>query len=171
MYYHLKESNYTFNKEVRGKINFLYNNMPDRKPSEEWYQEVIKAADLAENSVVRGCMVIKPWGYAIWEFIQQELDKKIKETGHQNFYFPMFVPLSFLAKEADHIDGFAKECAVITHHRLEQDSKTGALIPGGKLEEPLIVRPTSEAIIGEAFSRWIKSYRDLPKFLYQIQTK
>lgn len=128
----------------------------------EWYQEVIKAADLAENSVVRGCMVIKPWGYAIWEFIQQELDKKIKETGHQNFYFPMFVPLSFLAKEADHIDGFAKECAVITHHRLEQDSKTGALIPGGKLEEPLIVRPTSEAIIGEAFSRWIKSYRDLP---------
>lgn len=126
-----------------------------------WYQEVIKAADLAENSVVRGCMVIKPWGYSIWEFIQQELDKKIKETGHQNFYFPMFVPLSFMAKEAEHIEGFAKECAVITHHRLEQDDEKG-LIPGGKLEEPLIVRPTSEAIIGEAYSRWINSYRDLP---------
>lgn len=128
----------------------------------EWYQEVIKAADLAENSVVRGCMVIKPWGYAIWEFIQQELDKQIKATGHQNFYFPMFVPLSFLAKEAEHVEGFAKECAIVTHHRLEQDEKTGELIPGGKLEEPLIVRPTSEAIIGEAFSRWINSYRDLP---------
>ena len=127
-----------------------------------WYQEVIKAADLAENSVVRGCMVIKPWGYAIWEHIQQELDKQIKATGHQNFYFPMFVPLSFLAKEAEHVDGFAKECAVITHHRLETDPATGDLVPGGKLEEPLIVRPTSEAIIGEAFSRWINSYRDLP---------
>ncbi len=127
-----------------------------------WYQEVIKAAELAENSVVRGCMVIKPWGYAIWEYIQQELDKQIKATGHQNFYFPMFVPLSFLTKEAEHVDGFAKECAVITHHRLETDPVTGNLIPGGKLEEPLIVRPTSEAIIGEAFSRWINSYRDLP---------
>jgi prolyl-tRNA synthetase len=127
----------------------------------QWYQEVIKAADLAENSVVRGCMVIKPWGYAIWENIQQELDKQIKATGHQNFYFPMFVPLSFLAKEAEHIDGFAKECAVITHHRLEVGPE-GVLVPGGKLEEPLIVRPTSEAIIGEAFSRWINSYRDLP---------
>lgn len=126
-----------------------------------WYQEVIKAADLAENSVVRGCMVIKPWGYAIWEHIQQELDKQIKATGHQNFYFPMFVPLSFLAKEAEHVEGFAKECAVITHHRLETDPVKG-LVPGGKLEEPLIVRPTSEAIIGEAFSRWINSYRDLP---------
>lgn len=127
----------------------------------KWYQEVIKAADLAENSVVRGCMVIKPWGCAIWENIQSHLDIKIKETGHQNFYFPMFVPLSFLAKEAEHIDGFAKECAVVTHHRLELNDKN-ELVPGGKLEEPLIIRPTSEAVIGEAFSRWINSYRDLP---------
>lgn len=127
----------------------------------QWYQEVIKAADLAENSVVRGCMVIKPWGYAIWEYIQKELDKQIKATGHQNFYFPMFVPLSFMAKEAEHVEGFAKECAIVTHHRLEQDDEKG-LVPGGKLEEPLIIRPTSEAIIGEAFSRWINSYRDLP---------
>lgn len=127
----------------------------------KWYQEVIKAADLAESSVVRGCMVIKPWGYAIWENIQKELDKKIKETGHQNFYFPMFVPLSFLAKEAEHVEGFAKECAVVTHHRLELDEEN-KLVPGGKLEEPLVIRPTSEAIIGEAFARWINSYRDLP---------
>ena len=127
----------------------------------KWYQEVIKAADLAENSVVRGCMVIKPWGCALWENIQKELDAKIKATGHQNFYFPMFVPLSFLAKEAEHIEGFAKECAVVTHHRLERDDEKG-LIPAGKLEEPLVIRPTSEAIIGEAFSRWINSYRDLP---------
>lgn len=126
-----------------------------------WYQEVIKAADLAENSVVRGCMVIKPWGYAIWEHIQQELDKQIKATGHQNFYFPMLVPLSFMAKEADHVEGFAKECAVVTHHRLEEDEEKG-LVPAGKLEEPLVIRPTSEAIIGDAYSRWIKSYRDLP---------
>jgi prolyl-tRNA synthetase len=127
----------------------------------KWYQEVIKSADLAENSVVRGCMVIKPWGYAIWENIQQELNQKIKDTGHQNFYFPMFVPLSFLAKEAEHVEGFAKECAVVTHHRLEQNEEN-KLVPGGELEEPLVIRPTSEAIIGEAFSRWIKSYRDLP---------
>lgn len=126
-----------------------------------WYQEVIKAADLAENSVVRGCMVIKPWGYAIWEYIQQELDKQIKATGHQNFYFPMLVPLSFMSKEADHIEGFAKECAVVTHHRLEEDEEKG-LVPAGELEDPYIIRPTSEAIIGEAYSRWINSYRDLP---------
>lgn len=126
-----------------------------------WYQEVIKAADLAEHSIVRGCMVIKPWGCALWENIQTELDKKIKATGHQNFYFPMFIPLSLLAKEAQHVEGFAKECAVVTHHRLEADSEKG-LVPAGKLEEPLVIRPTSEAIIGEAFSRWIQSYRDLP---------
>ena len=126
-----------------------------------WYQEVIKAADLAENSVVRGCMVIKPWGYAIWEHIQQELDKQIKATGHQNFYFPMLVPLSFMAKEAEHVEGFATECAVVTHHRLEKDDEKG-LVPAGELEEAFVIRPTSEAIIGEAFSRWINSYRDLP---------
>lgn len=131
----------------------------------EWYQQVIKAADMAENSPVRGCMVIKPWGYGIWENIQKELDKRIKATGHQNAYFPLFIPLSYLEKEAKHVEGFAKECAVITHHRLEE--KGGKLVPSGELEEPLIVRPTSEMIIGEAFSRWIESYRDLPMLLNQ----
>lgn len=126
----------------------------------EWYQQVIKAADLAENSPVRGCMVIKPWGYAIWENIQRYLDDEIKRTGHQNAYFPLFIPLSFLEKEAAHVEGFAKECAVVTHHRLEE--KNGKLVPSGELEEPLIVRPTSETIIGECFSRWVESYRDLP---------
>lgn len=127
----------------------------------EWYQQVIKAADLAESSVVRGCMVIKPWGYAIWENIQKNLDRMIKATGHKNFYCPLFVPLSFLEKEAAHVEGFAKECAVVTHHRLEADSN-GKLQPAGKLEEPLIIRPTSEAIIGDLYSKWIQSYRDLP---------
>lgn len=127
----------------------------------EWYQQVIKAADLAESSVVRGCMVIKPWGYAIWENIQKILDQMIKDTGHKNFYCPLFVPLSFLEKEAAHVDGFAKECAVVTHHRLETD-QNGNLQPSGKLEEPLIIRPTSEAIIGDLYSRWVQSYRDLP---------
>jgi prolyl-tRNA synthetase len=127
----------------------------------KWYQEVIKAADLAEHSVVRGCMVIKPWGCALWENIQKELDQKIKDTGHENFIFPMFIPLSFMAKEAEHVEGFAKECAVVTHHRLETDEEKG-LVPAGKLEEPLVIRPTSEVVIGEAFSRWINSYRDLP---------
>lgn len=127
----------------------------------QWYQEIVKAADLAESSVVRGCMVIKPWGYALWENIQKALDHMIKETGHQNFYFPLFVPLSFLEKEAEHVEGFAKECAVVTHHRLESQGEKG-LVPAGPLEEPLVVRPTSEAIIGEAYARWIQSYRDLP---------
>ncbi|MFN8390576.1 MAG: proline--tRNA ligase [Bdellovibrionota bacterium] len=131
----------------------------------EWYQEVIKAADLAESSPVRGCMVIKPWGYGIWERIQQELDERIKATGHENAYFPLFIPLSFLEKEASHVEGFAKECAVVTHHRLEE--KDGKLIPTGKLDEPLIVRPTSETIIGELFSRWVQSYRDLPLLINQ----
>lgn len=132
----------------------------------EWYQEVVKAADLAEHSPVRGCMVIKPWGYAIWENIQRVLDDKFKETGHQNAYFPLFIPLSYLEKEAQHVEGFAKECAVVTHHRLELNDK-GKLIPAGPLEEPLIVRPTSETIIGEMFSKWITSYRDLPLLINQ----
>lgn len=131
----------------------------------EWFQQVIKAADMAENSPVRGCMVIKPWGYGIWENIQRILDEKIKATGHQNAYFPLFIPLSYLEKEAKHVEGFAKECAVITHHRLEE--KGGKLIPTGELEEPLIVRPTSETIIGESFSRWVSSYRDLPLLINQ----
>lgn len=131
----------------------------------EWYQQVIRAADLAESSAVRGCMVIKPWGYGLWESIQRELDRKIKEQGHENAYFPLFIPLSFLEKEASHVEGFAKECAVVTHHRLEE--RDGKLVPTGELEEPLIVRPTSETIIGESFSRWVKSYRDLPLLINQ----
>src|SRR5512139_2738011 len=126
----------------------------------EWYQQVVKAADLAENSPVRGCMVIKPWGYSLWENIQRVLDKRFKETGHQNAYFPLFVPKSFLEKEAQHVEGFAKECAVVTHHRLER-GPDGGLVPAGELDEPLIVRPTSETIIGAAFAKWIDSYRDL----------
>lgn len=132
----------------------------------EWYQQVVKAADLAENSPVRGCMVIKPWGYAIWENIKGDLDRRFKETGHKNAYFPLFIPMSFLQKEADHVEGFAKECAVVTHSRLEAD-EDGKLQPAGPLEEPLIVRPTSETIIGELFSKWVQSYRDLPLLINQ----
>src|SRR5205085_3928450 len=134
----------------------------------EWYQQVIKAADLAENSPVRGCMVIKPWGYALWENIQRELDVMFKATGHKNAYFPLFIPKSFLEKEAQHVEGFAKECAVVTHHRLIA-GPDGGLIPDpdAKLEEPLIVRPTSETIIGAAFASWVQSYRDLPLLINQ----
>src|SRR3954469_17828445 len=132
----------------------------------EWYQQVIRAADLAENSAVRGCMVIKPWGYALWESMQRVLDQMFKDTGHQNAYFPLFIPLSFLQKEAAHVEGFAKECAVVTHHRLELNSE-GKLVPTGELDEPLIVRPTAETIIGDAFSRWVQSYRDLPLLINQ----
>jgi prolyl-tRNA synthetase len=131
----------------------------------EWYQQVIKAAKMAENSPVRGCMVMLPWGYGVWERIRNYLDKRIKETGHENAYFPLFIPLSYLEKEAKHVEGFAKECAVVTHHRLEE--KNGKLVPTGELEEPLIVRPTSETIIGESFSRWVESYRDLPLLINQ----
>ena len=134
----------------------------------EWYQQVVKAADLAESSDVRGCMVIKPWGYAIWENIQRKLDTMFKATGVENAYFPLFIPMSFLEKEAEHVEGFAKECAVVTHHRLEPDGK-GGLQPAlsAKLEEPLIVRPTSETIIGATFARWLESYRDLPILINQ----
>ncbi|HEV7281763.1 MAG TPA: proline--tRNA ligase [Pirellulaceae bacterium] len=129
----------------------------------EWYQQVIRGSDLAEASPVRGCMVIKPWGYAIWERMQKILDRKFAETGHENAYFPLFIPMSFLEKEAEHVEGFAKECAVVTHHRLEprSDGKPG-LQPAGELEEPLIVRPTSETIIGASYAKWVQSYRDLP---------
>ncbi len=137
----------------------------------EWYQQVIKAADLAENSETRGCMVIKPWGYGIWELIQQQLDRRFKETGHQNAYFPLLIPLSYLEKEAEHAEGFATECAVVTHHRLEavKDEATGKtkMIPTGELAEPYVIRPTSETIIGAAFSRWVQSYRDLPLLINQ----
>ena len=126
----------------------------------EWYQNVVSEADMAENSSSPGCMVIKPWGYGIWERIRDVFDEKIKETEHENCYFPMFIPLSFFQKEAEHVDGFAKEMAVVTHSRLSM--KDGKLTPDSKLEEPLIVRPTSEAIIADSFSKWVKSYRDLP---------
>jgi prolyl-tRNA synthetase len=132
----------------------------------DWYQQVIIQSEMAENSPVRGCMVIRPWGYGIWEQIQRELDKKIKDTGHSNAYFPLLIPLSFLQKEAEHVEGFAKECAVVTHHRLEK-STDGTLVPAGTLEEPLIIRPTSETVIGASFSRWVQSYRDLPLLINQ----
>ena len=132
----------------------------------EWYQQVVRAAELAEPSPVRGCMVIKPWGYALWENIQRALDRMFKDTGHKNAYFPLFIPLSFLEKEAAHVEGFAKECAVVTHHRLEL-GKDGKLHPTGELEEPLIVRPTSETIIGATFAKWVQSWRDLPLLINQ----
>ncbi len=132
----------------------------------EWYQQVVKASDLAERSPVRGCMVIKPWGYAIWENIMGGMDEMFKATGVKNAYFPLFIPLNFLQKEAEHVEGFAKECAVVTHHRLEKDTD-GTLVPAGPLTEPLVVRPTSETIIGDSFSKWIGSYRDLPVLINQ----
>jgi prolyl-tRNA synthetase len=132
----------------------------------EWYQQVVTAADLAENSPVRGCMIIKPWGYAIWENMQAVLDGMFKETGHVNAYFPLLIPLSFFEKEAEHVAGFAKECAVVTHHRLETTPE-GRLIPAGELEEPLIIRPTSETMINTSFAKWVQSYRDLPILMNQ----
>ena len=133
----------------------------------DWYQAVVKEADLAEASPVRGSMIIKPWGYGIWELMQRNLDGRIKETGHENCYFPLFIPMSFIAKEAQHVEGFAKEMAVVTHHRLKMIDGRLQPDPEAKLEEPLIVRPTSETIIGDAFSRWIKSHRDLPLLINQ----
>jgi prolyl-tRNA synthetase len=131
----------------------------------EWYQQVVRSAEMAENSEVRGCMVIRPWGYALWERMQGALDAMFKATGHKNAYFPLFIPLGHLQKEAEHVEGFAKECAVVTHHRLEL--KDGKLVPAGELTEPLVVRPTSETIIGSTYAKWVKSYRDLPILLNQ----
>lgn len=130
----------------------------------QWYLDVVLKADLAENSAVRGCMVIKPYGYAIWEKVQRQLDDMFKETGHVNAYFPLFIPKSFLSKEADHVEGFAKECAVVTHYRLKNDPDGKGVVvdPEAKLEEELIVRPTSETIIWNTYRGWIQSYRDLP---------
>ena len=135
----------------------------------QWYNDLVIKADLAESSAVRGCMVIKPYGYAIWEKIQAELDRMFKETGHVNAYFPLFIPKSFLSKEAEHVDGFAKECAVVTHHRLmaSPDGKGLIVDPEAKLEEELIVRPTSETIIWSTYKNWIQSYRDLPILINQ----
>ncbi len=130
----------------------------------QWYQDLVIKADLAESSAVRGCMVIKPYGYAIWEKMQRVLDDMFKETGHVNAYFPLFIPKSFLSREADHVEGFAKECAVVTHYRLKTDKQNGGVVvdPEAKLEEELIVRPTSETIIWNTYKNWIQSYRDLP---------
>ncbi|MBY8826696.1 proline--tRNA ligase [Hephaestia mangrovi] len=134
----------------------------------QWYQSVITEGDMAEESGVRGCMVIRPWGYGIWERIQRLLDDRIKATGHDNCYFPLFIPLSYFEKEAEHVEGFAKEMAVVTHHRLIPDGKGGLMPdPEARLEEPLIVRPTSEMVIGSAFARWIQSWRDLPVLINQ----
>jgi prolyl-tRNA synthetase len=133
----------------------------------EWYQEVIAEADLAEESGVRGCMVIKPWGYGIWERIQKLMDAQIKLAGVENCYFPLFIPLSFFEKEADHVEGFAKEMAVVTHHRLKSVDGKLVVDPEAKLEEPLVVRPTSETVIGAAMSRWVQSWRDLPMLTNQ----
>ncbi len=134
-----------------------------------WYNELIKKAGLAENSPVRGCMVIKPYGFAIWEKMQQTLDQMFKDTGHSNAYFPLFIPKSFLSREADHVEGFAKECAVVTHYRLktDEDGKGVVVDPEAKLEEELIVRPTSETVIWDSYKNWIQSYRDLPLLLNQ----
>lgn len=135
----------------------------------QWYNNLVVKADLAENSAVRGCMVIKPYGYAIWEKMQDKLDSMFKETGHQNAYFPLFIPKSFLSREAEHVEGFAKECAVVTHHRLMNDPNGSGVVvdPAAKLEEELIVRPTSETIIWNTYKGWIKSWRDLPLLINQ----
>ena len=135
----------------------------------QWYQDLVMKADLAEHSAVRGCMVIKPYGYAIWEKMQQELDRRFKETGHVNAYFPLFIPKSFFSKEASHVDGFAKECAVVTHYRLKNDPDGKGIVvdEDAKLEEELIVRPTSETIIWNTYRGWIESYRDLPILVNQ----
>ena len=137
---------------------------PREENYSQWYNDLVVKADLAENSAVRGCMVIKPYGYAIWEKMQRILDDMFKETGHQNAYFPLFIPKSFLSREADHVEGFAKECAVVTHYRLKTNPDgTGVVVdPEAKLEEELIVRPTSETIIWNTYKNWIQSYRDLP---------
>ncbi len=135
----------------------------------KWYNDIVKKAGLADNSAVRGCMVIKPNGYGIWENMRDQLDKMFKETGHVNAYFPLFIPKSFLSKEAKHVEGFAKECAVVTHHRLMNDPNGDGVIvdPSAKLEEELIVRPTSETIIWNTYRDWIQSYRDLPLLINQ----
>lgn len=135
----------------------------------QWYNDLVIKAELAENSAVRGCMVIKPYGYAIWEKMQQHLDRMFKETGHVNAYFPLFIPKSFMSREAEHVEGFAKECAVVTHYRLKNDPKGNGVVvdPEAKLEEELIVRPTSETIIWSTYKNWIQSYRDLPLLINQ----
>ncbi len=139
----------------------------NRSTFAEWYQAVVREADMAEPSPVRGAMVIKPWGFGVWEEMQRNLDRRIKDSGHDNCYFPLFIPLSFIAKEAEHVEGFAKEMAIVTHHRLKNIDGKLRPDPDAELEEPYVVRPTSETIIGDAFARWIKSHRDLPLLINQ----
>ena len=139
---------------------------PRKDDYAQWYLDVIKAAQLADYSPVRGCMVIRPEGFAIWEAIQRDLDRRFKETGHVNAYFPLLIPQSFLTKEAEHVEGFALECAIVTHSKFEKDAD-GKLKPAGELEEPLVIRPTSETVIGHMYSQWIQSYRDLPVLINQ----
>src|SRR5918997_2898233 len=133
----------------------------------QWFQSVVRDAEVAELDHVRGCMVIRPWGYGIWELMRGAMDGAIKRSGAENAYFPVFIPLSYIAEEAQHVEGFAKEMAVVTHHRLEKDEASGELHPAAELAEPLIVRPTSETIIGRSFAKWINSYRDLPLLINQ----
>jgi prolyl-tRNA synthetase len=142
---------------------------PRSEDYSQWYLDIVKKAGLADNSAVRGCMVIKPYGYAIWEMMRDQLDRMFKETGHSNAYFPLFIPKSFLSREAEHVEGFAKECAVVTHHRLMANPDGPGLVvdPDAKLEEELIVRPTSETIIWNTYKDWIQSYRDLPLLINQ----
>ena len=132
----------------------------------EWYQKIVRASDFAELSGVRGCQILKAWGYGVWEQMQRDLDRRFKDTGHENYYFPLYIPLSYFQREAEHVDGFAKEMAIVTHHRLKKNAD-GKLVPDGELEEPLVIRPTSETIIGESMAKWIQSYRDLPLLLNQ----
>src|SRR3989338_5987073 len=148
----------------------MHKKLPTRAENfSEWYNEIIKRAGLAENAAVRGCMTIKPYGFAIWEKMQAILDKAFKATGHENAYFPIFIPKSYLNREAAHVEGFAKECAVVTHYRLKiaEDGQQIVLDPAAKLEEELIVRPTSETIIWNSYKNWIQSYRDLPLLINQ----
>lgn len=162
-----------FRRSTKGAIEItpiMSKSLPKRSENySEWYNEIVKRADLAESSAVRGCMVIKPYGFAIWEKMQRVLDDMFKETGHQNAYFPLFVPKSFLEKEEEHAEGFAKECAVVTHYRLKanEDGKGLIVDPNAKLEEELIVRPTSEAVIWNTYRNWIQSWRDLPLLINQ----
>jgi len=160
---------YNIKCNIYAKVLIMSKKLTKRETDySKWYNELVIKSDLAENSAVRGCMVIKPYGYAIWEKMQAELDRMFKETGHENAYFPLFIPKSFLSKEAAHVEGFAKECAVVTHYRLKTDEKGDIIVdPDAKLEEELIVRPTSETIIWDTYRRWIESYRDLPLLINQ----
>jgi len=158
-----------FHVNLPPKKRFMAKDFTSREEDySKWYNDIVKRADLAENSAVRGCMVIKPYGFAIWENMRDALDKMFKDTGHVNAYFPLFIPKSFLCREAAHVEGFAKECAVITHYRLKNDPNGGVMVdPDAKLEEELIVRPTSETIIWDTYKNWIQSYRDLPILINQ----